>query len=173
MPRDEQHWAEAARNETQHVDDPTWANETRLYLRRQQRRTNLIAFATGLATMQLVAIAFQVRLPWLFHLYETNQNMPLWSNLSELPIVISAFVVAWLLGRRGQRVWPVALAFVLFPVVDAWTSAIFGLMTIAGRQYTSMFDVWQAMRSAAQCGLLGAAFAALGAWQTRRRRQAR
>ena len=124
-------WNDGARNEADQLSssDPAWSGETRRYARQERWQSDLGAFALGLAIIQLLVLVIYAKIGGVNRIDAFAQNPSLWMFLTNLPLYAVAGVGAWLLGRRGYRAWPVALAFSLFVALsistDIAVSAVF------------------------------------------------
>jgi hypothetical protein len=122
-------WNSGARKEAsaQQGADPAWSAETQRFARWQRIRSDLGAFALGLAIIQLLVLVLYAKTGVVNRIDLMSDGSALWYLITFATdglLYAAAGLGAALLGRRGYHAWPVALAFSLFVIVRIWTDIL-------------------------------------------------
>lgn len=101
-------WEQAVQNEAEHAQDAGWAQDAAPFVRGLAWRSNCSALGYGLLIILVYTVLDWSLTPMLLNL---NPSPAPKLNLTSVPLSVTALGVAWLLGYKGYRAWPIVLTF--------------------------------------------------------------
>lgn len=101
-------WEQAVQNEAEHLQDAGWATDAAPFVQGLNWQSNRSALRYGLLIVLVYAVLDWCLTPVLLNL---NPSTGPKLNPTSLLLSMTALGVAWLLGFKGYRAWPIGLTF--------------------------------------------------------------
>lgn len=108
-------WQQAVQNEAEHVQDAGWVQDAAPFVQGLTWRSDRTALKYGLLIILVYAVLEWSLTPILLNL---NPSSGPKLNPTSLPLIVAALGMAWLLGYKGYRAWPIVLTFVVLAPAD-------------------------------------------------------